>query len=207
MVDRVQPVARPQERDRGKGRTGRLAADEKTVGAELARRVLEQPGDDRLAVVRARGPRVLGGEPVVDAHGGDVARAGEARVVGVLHLGRADDPRATVDVDVHGIDGVGSCDAHRDLAGRARDRADLDGQDGGGREGSERPVRVAVHLPHLLDVVGVREPERRQQLTDACVDRPRFLDVLLEAARREHVLPLAARSSPAHSAEQHVRRR
>ena len=65
-------VAHAEQGDRGEVRAGRLAADEQSIGAELVGRVLEQPAGRGLAVVRARGIRVLGCEAVVDAHDRDV---------------------------------------------------------------------------------------------------------------------------------------
>ena len=71
----------------GEVRAGRLTADEQSIGAELVRRVLEQPASRSFTVVRSRGVRVLRCEAVVDAHDRDVAPVDDDLVELIHHLG------------------------------------------------------------------------------------------------------------------------
>jgi hypothetical protein len=67
-------------------RAGGLAPDEETDGAELALRVLEEPQRGGFTVVGARRVRVLGGEPVVDAHEREIELLAENLVEEIGHL-------------------------------------------------------------------------------------------------------------------------
>ena len=80
-------VSHTEQRDRGEVRTGGFAGDEQPIGAELFAGVLEQPAGSRLAVVRARGIRVLGCEAIVDAHDRDAALVDDDLVEQIHHLG------------------------------------------------------------------------------------------------------------------------
>ena len=114
-------------------RAGGLAADQETVGAELALRVLHEPERRRLAVVGTGRIRVLGREPIVDAHHREPALVGDALVGDVGVVRRAERPAAAVEVQVDTARRRRRDHADRDLAGGPRDLADtrrIDGEHG-----------------------------------------------------------------------------
>ena len=131
------------------------------------------PLHGREGVLGGGGELVLGREPVVDGHHdapGAVAQIARDRIVGVEV---ADDVSAAVVVHERrqaasigiGI-GIGAVDAHRQIAGHARNRAVLDRADRGRRD-SARLHHSLVLLPRLRRSQPVDGPEfRRGQHVD-----------------------------------------
>src|ERR1700730_8952027 len=104
-------------------RAGRFTADGEP-GRSVQQRwsVLEEMEHGVLAVVRPGRIWVLGGEPVIDARGGEAGLVGELLQGHVLHVVPAQGPASTVNVEVDtGRSSVRADETHFDRTAPARD--------------------------------------------------------------------------------------
>ena len=96
-------VAHAEQRDGGEMAARRLAADGERVGAEFRFRVLRQPDGGGLAIVRPCGIRIFRREAIFDADAGKSRIVRNALQHGVLLVGGAERPAATMNVEIDAL--------------------------------------------------------------------------------------------------------
>jgi hypothetical protein len=155
-------------------RTRRLAADREPRGCiERLRARRHQPRRSILAVIRARGIRMLRCEPILDADHDEPGRLCEREQRWILRVRRAERPATAVNVEIDALRFTRRSDhAHRNLARAPRDRNLLRLRNDNKRP--ERPLALFARRANQRGSDLVDRRSEREQLLEALVKRDRL---------------------------------